>query len=552
MGALDDMIAQDDAEQQSELERLIASADAPQHGMTYSEPDPSIPPQPMPAKEPWYSGILAPFSNALPGGALAQSTHNPGLNALVQGFGHGLTAGADQNLPGYGDFAKEERRQAQEGAPGPFAAGDMLGSIANPLSGGSRIGAQVGLGAAQGAIRGFSDAAPGNAAHDTAVDAAVGGAAPLVLSAAGGLTSLVGKGADKSANLLRNMAYGGSSADARRLAAQRGYDYVAENLAKEGEALVPPKLLSPKSAADYGEEFRGIAKGADFGADTAAAQAQAQGAGQFVDQRPIVAGLRAKGDALNPLFPGEAAPHYANADRISNLARTPGAQPIDTVPELLKQRRAFDARVNYDAPSGTDESFAGQANKATADLMRSQLYNAVDQASPAVKDAFRSNMKTSGTAHTIADMAERAGAAQTMPNMPAKASILGTVAHGLGRSYLPDFLATASRGIGNVASGFGDALSQSAGAGAAVSAGGQDAFRNPDPTRASRGQLLGSAAESLLLSNPIAFGKFQNDFRRAADGGDINALLGRLQQDPEFRTQVLPILEQMTTDQASR
>lgn len=74
---------------------------------------------------------------------------------------------------------------------------------------------------------------------------------------------------------------------------------------------------------------------------------------------------------------------------------------------------------------------------------------------------------------------------------------------------------------------------------------GSDAHRQ-SMTESSQGYKLEGATTKLLKSNPRAFGKYESQFRKAAEEeeGHLAALLDRLGSDREFRKTVLPKIQQ--------
>jgi hypothetical protein len=77
---------------------------------------------------------------------------------------------------------------------------------------------------------------------------------------------------------------------------------------------------------------------------------------------------------------------------------------------------------------------------------------------------------------------------------------------------------------------------------------GQKGVRVDTVTQQSRGNMLGPAASDLLKTEPQALGQWQGQFAQAANEGPeaLNALIIKLESDPQFRAGPLARLQQMT------
>jgi hypothetical protein len=566
-GRLQQLIAQ---AQQSEQEPDEPDADADERGRSvpFVEPDPNIPPQPMPQEQPWYANLLAPFSGALPGGAITHASQNPGLNAGVQGLAHGLTAGVDQNIPGYGDFARQERQGAAAESPRAYRAGDVAGAVLSPLNFGRGYQGAVGNAAVQGAARSFSDANPDIPFSDRAEAAAHAGAdsagAAAVIGAgaqlAGSGASVAARGAGWLADKARAAIFGNAAAF-NRIAENQGLERM-QQIGQLPEQLGVTNRIVPQDAATYADRLIGSGRQITGRAGEAGAQVRDaiteaetnQLAPGFVDKPALIAQLQARQTAAANSGAGDAA---AEAGAYGAVAQGMGNRTINTPSDLWRTKSFYDQRAYPDAVGGSPESFMGQAHQAAGNAARGQLRSIMSHALPETEQAYVQGSKDYGAAVTLGQLARQKAAQQDASF--SKGNFISR--------YAPDAVANvatlgrdALSGVSGTIRGMADQVGALVGArGNGVPSGGnasssmQSWLANKgvhvdNITEQSRGNQLGTAAIELLHTDPSALGQYQQQFAEAAQNGPeaVNALIVKLEEDQAFRTGPMQLLQQRT------
>lgn len=574
MGALDDLIAQASGGSGggSTLDDLIAQAsqqpdpaDERGRSTTGGEVDPAIPPQPMPQEGHWYDDLLAPFSGALPGGALSHAANNPGLNAATQGVAHGLTAGVDQNIPGYGDYARQERAQALADNSAAFRTGDALGSAMNPANLTGSLARNVGGAAIQGAARTYSDADQNMPIAQRALLAVGGGAAAgaLTLGAAGAARGLgwigskVAQGAQTVADRARNIGWGTPSGALEEFGAQRGLspNDALRTFVSEGEQIAPPNAVLPKGPGGYQPQFAAGQQRAGQQVGQSMADAQAEGIAQMDPNAQGTLLRRLDAEANNAMTAGVDREPYANALVRQGQAVQRG--PAFNTPQDLRAAKTRFGDSAYGSSPEVGEAASKQAADFARGTVRDQLNDYMGQASPEIAQAFDQSNKAYGVASTLNDATtSRANAINTGAGG-------GIGGHGFvgrmmnmipGGSLIPDAAANAGRGVQNVAAVFGAGARGAAdAAGPAANSGISGWLQSKGVSlenvpQQSRGNQLGDAAQQLLQTEPQALGQYQQQFQQAAQQGTsaLNQLIIKLEREPDFRTGPMLRLQHMT------
>jgi hypothetical protein len=573
MGALDDLIAQASGGSggASALDDLVARASQPDpadergRSTTGGEVDPSIPPQPMPEEDHWYTNLLAPVAGALPGGALSHAANNPGLNAAAQGFAHGATAGLDQNIPVYGDYVRQERAQALHDMPAPFHAGDFAGSVANPANLTGSLARNVGGAAIQGAARTYSDADPNTPIGQRALLAAGGGAVAAgaslvgagVARGAGWLGSKVAQGAQAVADRARNIGWGMPATALEEFGAQRGLapNAALRTFVSEGEQIAPPNAILPKGPGSYQPQFAAGQQRAGQQVGQSMADAQAEGIAQMDPNArgTLLRRLDAEGDKA--MYSGVDREPYANA--LARQGQAVQRGPAFNTPQDLRAAKTRFGESAYGSSPDVGEAASKQAADFARGTVRDQLNDYMGQASPQIGQAFNQANQRYGVAATLNDAttsrasAINTGAGGGIGGQGFVGRMMNMVPGG---SLIPDAAANAGRGIQNAAGGFGATARGAADlAGPAANSGISGWLQSKGVSlenvpQQSRGNQLGDAAQRLLQTEPQALGQYQQQFQQAAQQGStaINQLIIKLERDPDFRTGPMLRLQHMT------
>lgn len=567
---------------QEDPDLLGALNPSPRGGGTVGgEVDPSIPPQPMPEKKGWMDALREAAAVSGPGAVLSAGANNPLINGAAQGLAHGVTSGADQGIPGYGGFVRDERAAAQSASPGAYNGGNAVGAALSPINALAKAG-MVGQAASAGLQAGaqsYNDADPEQSVADRVVGAwePAKSAAELALGIGaagkigGAVLGGVKAGAGRLGNMARGAAFGGTAGDAQALAAQHGLPYAEGGFVRDAERLAQKDSwldLKPRSPSDYHQVFSGKADALEGDIQSQVAQAgQNPAAAAQLDKQKIVDAMRAKGDAIGgtqqyPGAPGVSGSARADAaaegNQYWNGADRVQRQSVQSPADMLSLKRDLDSGVNYGSPAGSDQSFAGQANKFGADQARGQLYSSMDAAG---QQQFPQTMQDYGTAATARDMSLRGGA-RAMGNA-APDGIFGAglrVANAATGGVAPDAAATALRGVETM-SGLGqDATSWMAqqapaalAAASRMSSTPQGGQPDPGQTPSSpgtetaadngKGQLLPNA----VVSNPQLLGPYRDQFDDLSDRAKVSATIERLTQtDPDFAMRILPTYQRIT------
>lgn len=564
---------------QEDPDLLGALNPSPRGGGTVGgEVDPSIPPQPMPEKKGWMDALREAAAVSGPGAVLSAGANNPLINGAAQGLAHGVTSGADQGIPGYGGFVRDERAAAQSASPGAYNGGNAVGAALSPINALAKAG-MVGQAASAGLQAGaqsYNDADPEQSVADRVVGAwePAKSAAELALGIGtagkigGAVLGGVKAGAGRLANMTRAAAYGGTPGDAAAMAAQHGLPYAENEFVRNAERIAPPSIFKPQSPSDYNKTFSNAADSLEGDIQSQVGQAgQNPKALAQIDKQKIVDAMRAKGDSIG------GTQQYPGAPGVSGSARTDAAaegnqywngadrvqrQSVQSPADMLSLKRDLDSGVNYGSTAGTDQSFAGQANKFGADQARGQLYSSMDAAG---QQSFPQTMQDYGTAATARDMALRGGARASVSSAPdgmfgAGLKVANAATGGVG----PDLAASGLRGVETM-SGLGqDATSWMAqqapaalAAASRMSSTPQGGQPDPGQTPSSpgtetaadngKGQLLPNA----VVSNPQLLGPYRDQFDDLSDRAKVSATIERLTQtDPDFAMRILPTYQRIT------
>lgn len=526
---------------------------------------------------------------------------DPNTQALAGGFAHGITAGTPRALPGaLGEGMRAIDDGARAGNPRLYAAADIGGSVAMPvhLPGGGgvarNIATQAAEGGAQGAVRAYSDADPEQDMGDRALEAlATGGkdalTAGVITGGMSGVDAVAGglaKGMGAASRGLRTAAIGGTPGQFRKLADQRGLDFVESELGALPEQLGVTNTIKPQNASDYARRLAETKATEGGRVDQALADANDQLSPGFVDKDDLLARM---GEAEAAAQRGATGNRGARASAIGNVRDAMADQTIKTPADLAALKRTYEANAYPDALSGSAENAMGQAHKLGADVSRDQLRNAMDHTLPETQDAFNSGNQRFGQAAILEEMARNRAAGNAAQTGPMMTGMLGAVGGGLGamvgqgnlgmaalgaaaakpmfnmaRDYGPDLGANVARlgerGMGAAAGG-ADWLSRNAPTGNLTAALGGQRPDAPDGDQAleqmgadlakqqgeARGYLLPQAVKQAVQSGQL--GPYTDMFAELDDDADIAAQLQKLKaSDETFRRQFMPLLNQMTAE----
>jgi hypothetical protein len=245
------------------------------------------------------------------------------------------------------------------------------------------------------------------------------------------------------------------------------------------------------------------------------------------------------------------------ADARNNPGAARGELPWS---RALEQRRNFDSNASWGANPGA-ESAQNAIRKDVANDMRGAIDTSLN--SPNVppnlaqdwrgaRDQYSLGSKVQEPA--LAALDAQSGRVPTsaaeLPSMFARArgnAALSGAERGIASGFDAGAQgsAVAARGAGFVAGQQPENHEQNA---AVTSWLGQKGVRVDTVTQQSRGNMLGPAAADLLKTEPQALGQWQGQFAQAANEGPeaLNALIIKLESDPQFRAGPLARLQQMT------
>lgn len=542
---------------------------------------------------PWYQTLLDTV-RATPGPG--DMLGNEAARGLAGGFHHGMTMGAGAVLPGkLGEAYKELDNDAQDAAPGLYKAADLAGTMATPakLSTTGGAGAQIFTSAADAGlnagVRSYSDSSDADptsraiqALKDARNSAGVAGALSGLTHSVGGITGWLGDKAGAGADASRIKSWNVPEAEIAERAAKAGIpaEAAASELVRQGEGMVPPNKLFPRSQSSWAQGFGDKTKEYGRGIGETIDEATAAGAQLPPDPRGDVAqSLYQQADKAMTAGRGE---QQRLGSALSGEAKAIEQGPQFSTPHQVRaQKTAYD-RETYKGGPGTPESYAGQASAAAGNEYRGMLRDYVGQAGPATADRFAGLNDAYGTAATLqgatAEGANKAAAAGgwVAPAIGAAAGgmLAGPFGVGLGAAagygarkagsmYGADLGANVARLAQNGAGAVNDAAQLANDVGApnltarAISALStrrpsgntpgieSDAHAQGERSADSQGQNLKQNIERALANNPQVFGPYLQQFQQAQSADERTAIAERLALDPKdtnFRRTILPLL----------
>lgn len=507
--------------------------------------------------------------------------------AANRGLTHGLSSKA------FGD--DEAQAAARSRSPMAYGLTEQAARIPGDIAMTAATGPYAP--AAIGAVDGYADSR--GDVLDQLVDTAKGGAIGAGAGLAGGAINKLGQGAGAAEQALmgaarkaRTAAVGATGADLKKLAQSRGLDYVEGDLGDLPTQLGVTNRLLPQSPSQYAQRFGDRAAQANEQIGQSISDAEAQGLDRgFVSKAPIDEALqRAQGAAAH----GPLGDRASAANAFGSVRGALEDQTVNTPSQLRNLKSTYDSAAYPNQLQGSSESFMGQAHKTAADAARGQLRDVMGYALPETEQAFTQGNADYGSSKVLEELARNRGAQQYAGGGLAGNLGAGAIGAGVGatfggtagavsgaalgfarpalaaaQQYGPDLganLATlGSQGAGRMANavpgarGFANMPMGQTGA----ATGGADVleqFVGGDPRDQAqrsmaegRGYMLPDVIEKLAYSDPQQLGPYAQKFQEAlnAEGGSrVNALLLDLQQnDPDFRTQVLPRLQAMTAGQ---
>lgn len=324
--------------------------------------------------------------------------------AAGAGAVHGVTMGTGRLLPDdFGGKAYREWDDAQRAAhPGWYMGGDIGGSFASPVNllvPGSGMAAQAGKAGLEAAIRGFSDAKPGEGLQDALTN---GVADTLTAGALGGIGKF-GKYARDTlpvkADLNRVAATGAYGSQMKRMAQNKGAEYVQ----KLGRAIEEKGLHKADPTKSRLNPTNWIPQGADTYANNAAELEQRASAGMrkaedaistlssppTVNTTGLINDQRAKIAKSNrmwdPAGGNEAAFRGDFADNIENMSHQVQGAPGGTAHyadwnDALEQRRYIDDNIDWNRLGGYEGAqMQEQARREVAGNLRAELSDSLDR-----------------------------------------------------------------------------------------------------------------------------------------------------------------------------
>lgn len=579
MGALDELIRQDmeaqGARAPGRLQQLIDDDANAQFA----------PPEPEPAPR----GNSVPFAEP-----------DPNMGAYDGNPLAGLLEARDQDMAannGLGPTSRAAEALTGVNFPGARAGGSYLGNVGrNALSGGIQGGAAAyrDTGSPIDAMVGFGRGAFMGGAL-TGAGTAAGAAGSKVAGWSDDLSGLLDRGADESRILatgkpapeveaMGTMDRGALAANIEQHGLNNGWGFAGpKTYARNADALATRGEMRMRGAEDkingldeppqvpIGDIITQNRNRADR--TTGLADPANVGAGDF--RTDLVD--RLENDTITPgtgptavMQPAGWNGHqYAQPGRVVDLPS--GQLPWE---RALEQRRNIDANTNF-AQGGAAEPW----NNATRKQVGGELRGAIDESlnTPGVPPELAQEWRT-GRDHTalglgVRDDARAALGQQPAVVLPTSPGAAVQTAAGLGtRMGGYSALAGAQRGGAGVARGVEGVvgtnsealtgLSQQGGGGLGNAAFGgrndsikswlqQKGVQVDNITEQGRGNRLGGAAQQLYQQNPGAFGQYQQQFDEAIQQGPeaVNALIGRLEEETDFRTGPMVQLQQMTGGQ---
>lgn len=521
MGALDDLIRQDEADQGGgDLAKLIAEDNAQTAaprggGAVYSEPDPSM----KVDDRSWIAKARDEDDAA-----------NGGVNPI------------------------ERFAQAAVGAGGSLPVGQGLGRI------GSMVG-NVASGGAQAGLAAYRDD-PDHDVFHALLEGGKGALASAALAGGGQMSSLAGQGAQAVGNRARMAATNATTDDLRALGMSPQQFSDMTDRAGLNNKFLPVSRAGKLGRADAFADAAGQRQAAEIGA------ADQAGIGQHRDWGGEIArDVDQNADNVRAGGSGQRGPIMS---QMRNVADAADAHPMNSLADLRAYKTARGSEAYANNLGGINESAAGKAALAGHDSASQHLDQAMSQAGPESFGRYQQANQDFGDASTLQELLSR---------KPQQANLIGDVAAGtigtlasggnpmgvaggiaarrIAAPYAADMTANVAQGAGRGMQGAGSAMTQASPlAGQAMQQWmGQKGVRMDQPppsseaaSQNSNGGRLGDVAAKALQQNPQALGQYAQQFQDAMNEGPdaVNALVGKLDSDPAWRQGPKQQLLQMT------
>lgn len=509
----------------------------------------------------------------------------PESDTVMDTIGDAVFSGAQGVLHGWGDevaglrgpeyqqAARDRLDLAERRSPWASGISKAVGQGAEDLLMMPARLTGLAAGGLSGAISGAGEADDGDrvggALRGGGMGAAFGGAADVLGAGAGWVANkvapYVNRGLQGLSNEARDAALGGTAADFRNIAEERGLDYATNGPAQAAARLGLPNRFFPQSPKTYAEKALAAKNAA--GAEVGSALDEA---GQNLNTHSL------RDDLVNAVDQRGAAA-LNGTTRGRSLANEYGrigdeleatAPPVFTPKALNEQKTAFynqgytEGKVS-DLPGSLSAEGARGAGASAKDLLEQSLSPA-----PIEQLKYQDAAERFGEASMIENMTRnRAASNLAQPSGGVFAQLTAPISRGL-RNYGPDFAANmtqlgadAASGIG-AGAGRGQSFFQQAGrAGGAMAGGamgmqasGADANPPGDPLATGRGYLLPMVVADMARQNPQSLGPYYEQIasamRDSSDAGKLNALLERLERDQQWSQNYLPQLRARTAEGA--
>lgn len=461
-----------------------------------------------------------------------------------RGFAQGALGGGADELVGVAggdrDLARGQDEESQGRSPWLYGSMRALGGLPRNLATGMLGGAAQG--GIEGALSSNSDdpwtrlkAAGAGAATNAALHGVGEG-----VDATGRLAQATSRGLGAISDQARNAAVGGTAADYRNLAEERGLDYAMQGPSDAIRSLGLANRLIPQSPRTYANKAQTAREAA--GADV----------GQALDEAGLDPSTHVLRDDLGAALGQREALARNGTTRGDALSNSYGrmgvlldrdAPPVFTPRALNEQKTAYydqgykEGKV-ADLPASIGAESARGGGASAKDLLLGALGN-----TPVQKAQYEGAAQRFGDASMIEDMARnRAAGNQAAPTGAGLWGTLTQPATRVVKDFGPDLAANVTQLGADAAGGLGNFTRNLA----APAARGLGALAGSPLTQAAAGGNVTDAALGALQSNPQLLGQYKNQFAEAAGSpapGAVSALITRLiQTDPEFRTRVLPQL----------
>jgi hypothetical protein len=513
------------------------------------------------------------------------------LTDFDTGATHGATAGFNDDLAeftqGKGGQARVQayENRARGRSPIAYQAGDVAGSFLIPtgLAGkAAGVFAPIVEGAIQAGARGFGDSEGSvydramRALSDASIGGTVSGGVAGLANGVSGAAQWAAKGLKSSGDKARAAAVGASGADLRKLADERGLDFVENDLGSMPDRLGVTNKFVPQSPSTYARKFDAKATEANNAIGQAIDEAATQGVDKrFVDKQAIINQLR--GEAVDATRSG-LGDRAGRSNAYNNVADALGDRPVTTPRDLRTLKSDYDKAYYTDAVGGTDQSFVGDAHRVAGNAARGQLRDAMSYALPDTRGQFTQANLDYGSSKLLGELAQDRAATQFsggglagnigagavgaavggmvggMPGVASGAAIgFARPALAAAQQYGPDFGAnlarlgeSGARGVSAPTGWFGGssgprllggAAGEMSGADGNDAPGSSDAYSQASASENSRGQDAPERLVKVMLTEPQLFKPYQSEFDKAPEGDSeaIFAIAERLARDPKSR-----------------